>query len=256
VKHLISIALLMLIFVTAGCVSTGSSGRDKALDKQQIVDAHVQLGMNYVSVGNRESARNHFKKALEVDPASPGAYNGLALLNQLNREDDLAENNYRKAISLDKNYTRVRFNYAAFLFGRERFREAYEQFVIVGRDHNYDRRAQSFLNQGLCLIKLSRRAEAREAFLKSNALNPKLASAYLELSDFYFVDGDYPASIKHLKIFEQLSRPTARSLWLGIRLARIFGDRDSEASKVLALKKLFSDSREHLEYQRWLRSNE
>ena len=74
--------------------------------------------------------------------------------------------------------------------------------------------------------------------------------AAIELAELYFEDRVYPDAKKYLDIFGANSRQSARSLWLGIRLERIFGNKDKEASYALALKNLHPYSKEYLEYKR------
>ena len=45
--------------------------------------------------------------------------------------------------------------------------------------------------------------------------------------------------------YRQVTEPSARSLWLGIRIAAATGDRDSRDSYGLLLKNLFEDSPEY-----------
>jgi len=50
-------------------------------------------------------------------------------------------------------------------------------------------------------------------------------------------------------VFESIADSSARSLMLGIRLERVFGNKDKEASLALRLKNKFPYSKELLDYQ-------
>ena len=68
----------------------------------------------------------------------------------------------------------------------------------------------------------------------------------------------YPASKdyfdRYAKLVKESGQPqSARSLWLGIRLERVFGNKDAEASLALQLKNNHPYSPEYLEYQNSLK---
>ena len=83
----------------------------------------------------------------------------------------------------------------------------------------------------------------------STNLKPELPSPVIELADLAFQEQDYASAKRYLDRYHKLTKPTARSLWLGIRIERIFGNKDKMASQALALKNLFGYSKEYLEYK-------
>lgn len=247
---------VLATLLAAGCatkVETKGGGRLKPIAMDQALQDHIQLGLSYVGEGNRDSARHHLVKALEIDPRSPGAHNGMALLYQMEQENTLAEKHYKRAIGYDRNFTRARNNYGVFLVQQERLDEASEQFRRVTDDTGYGLRAQAFVNLGIVASRLGRQDEAVQAWNRAVVLNPRLAQPYLELAEYHVARDDYPEAGRYLAAFDSLAMPSARSLWLGLRIEHRFGNKDAVASKALALSKLFPYSQENLEYQEWLR---
>src|SRR5690606_12635224 len=149
-------AKLLLLFVLAlslsACASTLPPINEADLDKAK--QTHVQLGLGYLRAGNRDSARQNFNKALEIDRRSPGALEGMALLYQLEAMDELAEEHFRKAIRADRNFSRARNNYGSFLYEQGRFEEAYEQFERAAANLEYDGRPFALVNLGRTALKL------------------------------------------------------------------------------------------------------
>ncbi|MCK9564121.1 MAG: type IV pilus biogenesis/stability protein PilW [Bacteroidales bacterium] len=251
------LAALLSALVMAGCATESSTvARTSPVSMDQALEDHIQLGLGYIGQGNRESARHHLSKAMEINANSAGAHNGMALLYEMEQENALAERHYRRAIALDRNYTRARNNYGAFLYQQQRVDEAYRQFQVVVRDTAYAQRPQAFISLGVTASQLGHEKEAVEAWNRAIALNPRLSTPYLELADYQFREGDYPEARRYLAAYDSLTRPTARSLWLGLRLEHRFGNRDGVASKALALSKLFPYSQEYLEYQEWLENEQ
>ena len=251
-RYLLAIVLLSSA-VLAGCVSQQSpSWRSKPISMEDALRDHIQLGLGYISEGNRDAARHHLSKALEIDSRSSGAHNGMALLYQLEQESELAEEHYKKALRYDSKNSQARNNYGVFLVQQQRIEEAHDQFARVAEDTGYDSRAQAYVNLGITAMELEREQEAVDAWQRAVALNPRLPVPYLELADHFFQKGDFVLARRMLSAFDSLSRPVPRSLWLGVRIDAQFGNKDGMASKGLALKKLYPYSRENLDYQAWL----
>ena len=250
-------ALLLALLALAGCAPQPSAtGRAVPVSMEQALADHIQLGLSYIGEGNRDSARHHLHKALEIDANSAGVHNGLALLYQMEQESELAERHYKRAIALDRNYTRAHNNYGVFLVQQQRVDEAHRQFQLATRDIGYDQRPQAFLSLGVTANMLGREQEAVEAWSRAIALDPRLPLPYLELADYQYRLRDYPQARRYLAGYDNLAGPSARSLWLGLRLEHHFGNRDGVASKALALSKLFPYSQEYLEYQEWLENEQ
>ena len=264
-----SVSLAIVVVFCAACTVTemdynktigSSSGSEKSASrhdkkrnkKEEAAENYVQLGLGYLRRGDKQRSRANLMKALERNDRSASAHNGLALIFQLEDENVLAEEHFKKAISFEPELTRVRSNYGVFLFRQQRYEDAEKQFLIASEDINYPRRANVLSNIGQIAKQLKKPDEARQAWEKAIKLNPDLSGPFLELADVYFESGDYPKAKRYLERFETLSKPSPRALWLAVRLEQVFGNKDGVASKALALKNMFPYSKETLEYKVWL----
>ena len=229
------------------------SREDKKKAKQEGLDLYVKIGLGYIRENNRKAARFNLRKAIEIDDRSAAAHDGLALLYQLEKENELAEEHYRKALKYDPDFTRARNNYGAFLLLNGKYEEAHKQFLIAAKDLDYDRRSRVYVSLGTTATHLGNTEEAVSAWERAINLDPNMAPAYFELAKTYFAENNLPRAKIYLDGYSALAGPTAQSLWLGIRIERAFGNKDGEASKSLALKKMFPYSLEYLEYREWLK---
>lgn len=243
--------VLVLLLAMAGCVTTVSGGGAEK-DLQSAMQTYVQLGLGYLRAGNRDSARLNFQKALEIDRRSPGANDGMAMLYQLEAMDELAEEHFKKAIRFDRNFSRARNNYGSFLYEKGRFEEAYEQFDKAAANLDYNGRPIALVNLGRTARKLGHMDRAEATFKHALALDSKLTIAMVELAEIYFQRENYSDAKRYLDMYGETTRHSARTLWLGIRLERIFGNRDKVASYALALKNLHPYSQEYLQYKQTL----
>lgn len=235
--------------VLTGCVSSGyvdpmksKEGRDEAQD------AYVSLGMGYVERGATEKAKVPLKKALEMDPSSADAHAALALVFQLEMETELADQHYRKAISLRGDDPRLLNNYGSFLYEQKRYPEALERFQAAAKDNMYPERSRVFESIGLTLVQLGKPEEAKASFSRALRLNSRQPKSLLEMALLSYEERSYVPARAYYQGFSELSEQSARSLLLGTRLARVFDDRDLAATLGLQLKRLYPGSPEYSQY--------
>lgn len=237
--------ILSLCLGLAGCISssTGLFRGDPA--GEQAANDSVALGMGYLRAGDTARAKQALVTALEHNPRSAALNNAMALVYSVEREFEISEHYYQKAIKYDASFTPARFNYGALLYERERYPEAAEQYRAAAEDTIYVQRPVVFQNLGATLLKLGDREGAREALERALTLDRDLARSHLHMAEMYYDEQNFDASRKHFDRFAELARHNPASLWLGIRLQRIFRDQDALASYVLQLRNMFPESAEY-----------
>ncbi|MEO4047596.1 type IV pilus biogenesis/stability protein PilW [Pseudomonas sp. CAU 1711] len=241
---------LSLVCILAGCVRTGGpvdrlstqEGRNAARD------AYIQLGLGHLQQGSTERAKEPLKKALELDSSSAEAYAALAVVYQYEMEPKLADENYRKAISLKRGEARLHNNYGSFLFEQQRYQEAYEQYLKASEDPLYSERSRVFENLGLTAMQLGKRSEAKQYFEKALRLNSQRSTSLLQMALLSYDERDYVAARSYYAGFSQRGDHSPQSLLLGIRLARVFEDHDLAASLGLQLKRFYPGTPEYQQY--------
>ena len=247
----LTLVSVLVVVSLAGCASSGSSSgkATRQIDKSKSLDLHIQLAQGYIEKGNREAARHHLRKAAEIDKNSAEAMEAMARLYQLEGEPDLAEVTFQKALKRKKKFTLANNNFGVFLFGLKRYEEALNQFEIAAADLDYDGRASALVNVGRTAILLGKNERAKAAFEHAAILDRGLADPHIELADISFQRQEYADAKKHLDRYQALGQQSSRALLLGIRLERVFGNKDKEASYLLVLKNRFPYSKEYLEYK-------
>lgn len=241
---------VILFGLLVGCVTQNIDGKQKkVVDKSKSLDLHVQMAMGYVENGNRDSARLHLTKAFEIDKNSASATNAMAMLYQLEGEPVLAEEQFKLAIKRDKKYTLAHNNYGVFLFGQRRYTEAFNEFELAAADLAYPSRSQALTNVGRAALKLGNTERAQAALQHAVVLDRNNSDAMIELADIFFQKQEYPDAKRYLDAYDAVGQRSPRSLLIGIRLERVFGNRDKESSLALILKNSFPYSKEYLEYK-------
>ena len=241
--------LLLLFTVLTGCVTTGDVNpmrTDKGRDAAR--DAYIQLGIGYLQQGNTGRAKSPLKKALELDSSNADAHAALALVFQIEMEPKLADDHYRKALSQNSDDARLLNNYGSFLFEQQRYQEAFERYSQAAQDTLYPERSRVFENLGLTSLQLKQREQAKAYFERSLRLNSRRPRALMEMAQLSFEDKQYVPARGYYDSYMALAQPDARSLLLGVRLAKIFEERDNAASLGLQLKRLYPGTPEYQQY--------
>lgn len=241
---------LSLAGLLAGCVTTGGSVDPLSTEegRNQARDAYIQLGIGLLNQGATEKAKEPLKSALELDPSSAEAHVTLAVVFQQEMEPKLAEQHYRKAISLKKDDARLLNNYGGFLFEQRRYQEAYDIYLKASEDTLYAERSRVFENLGLTALQLGKRDDAEHYFERSLRLNSQRPVALLQMALLNFDKKQYVPARSYYEGFSQQSGQTPQSLLLGIRLAKVFEERDRAASLGLQMKRLYPGTPEYQQY--------
>lgn len=241
---------VLLASVLAGCVTTGkqdplttSKGRLEARD------AYIQLGIGYLQSGNTEQAKVPLRQALELDSSSADAHAAMALVYQTEMEPKMAEAEYRKALSSRSGDSRILNNYGGFLFEQKRYQEAIDVYQKAASDGMYPERSRVFENLGLVSLQLNQRAEAKQFFEKALRLNRRQPSALLQMAQLSYDERQYVPARTYYDEYLKQGQQSAQSLLLGVRLAKVFDDKDTAASYGLQLKRLYPASPEYQAYQ-------
>jgi type IV pilus assembly protein PilF len=241
--------LLLAASLLAGCVTTGNVDPMKTgKGREEARDAYVQLGIGYLQQGETERAKVPLKKALELDSSNADAHAALALVFQIEMEPKLADEHFRKAISQRRDDARLLNNYGSFLFEQKRYQEAMERYTQAAQDNLYPERSRIFENLGLTALQLQQREQAKAYFERSLRLNSRQPRALMEMALLSFEDKQFVPARSYYESYLTLAPHDARSLLLGVRLAKVFEERDNAASLGLQLKRLYPGTPEYQQY--------
>ena len=241
--------IVMVAVLLAGCAGqpVGESGvANTQLDSEsrQRARAFTDLANAYFARAQYKIALDELRKAITSDNRFGPAYNIYGLIYMELTEDKLAEENFRRAIELDRSDSEARNNYGWFLCTRGRHDEGLEQFAVALRNPLYPQPERAMANAGLCAEMKGDLALAEANLLKSLKLQPDNPNTVLKLAGLNFRQGRLMETQRLLGRHAELAPPTAESLWLGVRLERKLGDRAQEAAYGLQLRKRFPDSNE------------
>jgi type IV pilus assembly protein PilF len=160
------------------------------------------------------------------------------------KEDRLAEQNFQQALRINGQDSDANHNYGWFLCQRKREQEGIRHYMAAVRNPLYQTPERSYVNAGTCARSAGDIAAAEEHMLNALRARPGYAPALYHLADIAYARGNYPAARGYLGNLTRVAAPTPEILWLGVRVERKLGDRNSEESYALQLRNNFPNSNE------------
>jgi type IV pilus assembly protein PilF len=217
--------------------TTGSEGGERTRARLR-----TELAAGYFERGSMSIALEEVALALRADPAYGPAYNVAGLIYTALKEDRLAEQNFTQALRLNPQDADANHNYGWFLCQRKREQEGIKFFLAAVRNPLYPTPERSYLNAALCASSIGDVAGAEEHLRQAVQARPNFAPALYHLADITYRRGDYVAARQYLGTLARLVAPSPEVLWLGVRVERKLGDKNSEASYALQLRNKFPES--------------
>lgn len=221
-------------------------------DLQKASKINVQLGIGYYQQNNLEQANAKLVKALRQNPNSSQAHHAYAVLQNRFLEKEKAEKHFKKAIELDPQNSEALTNYGAFLCRDGRYLEAEKMFLQAVENPLYKFPEVAYTNAAVCLRKLKADDQHMKRVKRylSKALGKKtnFPPALLNMGEISVDEGNYDFAKLYLDRYHQVSKPSARSLWLVIRNELAAGHTEQAAEWAKKLEQQFPDS---AEYKKW-----
>jgi len=209
-----------------------------------VASANLSLAIAYLKRGDYSDALEKLEKARAADPAHPATYNVFGLLYQKIGDNKKAEQNFKRALSLNSNDSSSLNNYGNFLCQQDRLEESKKAFLKAAENPFYQTPEIAITNAGLCLYNNQKKDEAKGYFQQALQINPQIPQALIKMCELALDDFNYLSARAYIQRYQQVSRHSARSLWLGIQIERELGDKDAVSSYALLLKNTFPDSNE------------
>ncbi|GAB1393580.1 type IV pilus biogenesis/stability protein PilW [Rhodocyclaceae bacterium] len=218
--------------------------------EQQRAKVHTDLGRLYLLDGRYEVALEEAKIALEADGGYAPAYNLRALVYMALNKNELAEENFHRALGLARNDPEINNDYGWFLCQTGRPKASTAHFQVAISNPLFRQPIKPLTNAGLCLllVQQDRQAEDRQAenfFLRALRIDPKHTDALFWLADIAYRGKRFEEAQLRLKELHKIIEPVSHSAWLALRLARKMGDRDEEARMMGIMRRKYRDTPEY-----------
>ena len=249
-SHFFRVPVAAILVLALSACSTFPTDHNSA-QARRVADTNIQLGIAYMREGDFETALVKLQKALEANPDSATAHGTLAILYENIGENQLAEKHFKTALRLSPEDPQTHNNYGQYLCRHGEYVKALEQFKMAASDPLYSGIAASLTNAGICAGSIPDAKQAEEFFRKALEHDQNYAYALLQMADLMFTQGNNLAARAYIQRFDAVSKPSAESLWLGVRIENALGDMSAAGGYALKLKNDFPKTKEAESLQGW-----
>ena len=254
----LSVSLLSLGTVLSGCASRTSatahqSDLETASDEpanRKRAKIRLELAAGYFEKGQTTIALDEVKQSISADPTLIEAYNLRGLIYTRLDDVPLAEESYRRALSINPNAASIQHNYAWLLCHNGRMPEAMQLFGRALANPAYGDRAKTWMAQGLCQLENGQKVDAEASLLRSYELDAGNPVTGYNLALLLFQRGEFVRSQFYVRRINNSELANAETLWLGIRVERRVDNRDAMMQLAAQLKKRFPQSKEFSAFER------
>ena len=219
-------------------------------DNRKRARIRLELAANYFQQGQTNVALDELKQALTADPTFADAHNLRGLVYMRLNDNALAEDSFRRAMTLNPRDGDVLHNYGWLLCQQNRYSESTAMFARAIALPSYGAQPKTLMTQGLCQVRAGQMAEGERSLLQSYELDAGNPVTGYNLSDVLFKRGNLSQAQFYIRRLNNSSLANAETLWLGIKVERGLGNREAMTQLADQLKKRFAQSREAVAYDR------
>ena len=246
-------ALLM-----AGCAANpGTTGARAEImtesdepDNRKRARIRLELAANYFQQGQTNVALDELKQALVADPTFADAHNLRGVVYMRLNDNVLAEDSFRRAMTLNPRDGDVLHNYGWLLCQQNRYGESTAMFARAIALPSYSAQPKTLMTLGLCQIRAGQITEGERSLLQSYELDAGNPVTGYNLADVLFKRGNLAQAQFYLRRLNNSNLANAETLWLGIKVERGLSNREAMSQLGDQLRKRFAQSREAAAYDR------
>jgi len=222
-------ALLLTVWLLAACAAGPSATRDVRTDSDQTdadrrASVRLELAQGYFARGQFNTALDELKLALAVKPDMKEATNLRGLVYASMGENQLAEESFRRAISLFPNDSDALHNYGWFQCQQQRWAAADSQFDLALAQPGYRAPQRTLLAKGVCEARSGRMKEAERTLSHAFELDAGSPAIAINLAEVLYRNNELERARFYVKrVNIQPEQVNAQSLWLALRVERKLG---------------------------------
>lgn len=255
----LAVSVFALVLLSA-CASAnrgqaGPGNSDLVTDSDEPEDRkrarlRLELAMAYFEKGQNTDALDHLKQSIAADSSLYEAYNLRGLIYMRLADPALAEDSFKRSLSINPKAGSVQHNYGWLLCQQGRLSEAVQSFTAALANPSYGDRAKTWMTLGLCQQRGGQMQEAEQSLHRAYELDAGNPITGYNLALVLYQRGEFTKAQFYVRRINNSELANAESLWLGIRVERRLNNREAMAQLGAQLKKRFFQSAQHAAYER------
>lgn len=210
----------------------------------------LSLAIGYFEQGKTTIALDELKQVIVIDPTFAEAFDMRGLIYMRLNDARLAEESFRKAMSLDPRDANVLHNYGWFLCQNERYGEAKAMFEAALSNPLYPERSKTLLAQGICEGREGKVAQAEQSLLRSYELDAGNPVTGYNIATLLYRRGEYEKAQFYIRRLNNSELANAESFWLGVKVERRLNNEQAMLQLATQMKRRFPQSREAIAFDR------
>ena len=257
----ISTFLFWSVMLLGGCASQpgaidGLGGRTDLItdsdetDQRRRARLRVELATGYFEQGQTKVALDEIKQSLATDPSFVDAYNLRGLIYMRLNDIALAEDSFRRALSINARDAGVAHNYGWLLCQQSRYAESSRLFAQAAANPTYTGKAKTLMALGVCQVKAGQLSEAEQSLIHSYELDAGNPVTGYNLSKLLYDRGDLTRAQFYIRRLNNSELANAQTIWLGIKTEQKLNNPEAMVQLANQLKKRFALSPEAAAYEK------
>ena len=249
------------VTVLSGCVSPpdgaaeqGSRGdlvtESDETDVRKRARLRLELASSYFEQGQTNVALDEIKQSLTTDPTFVEAHNLRGLVYLRLNNAPLAEESFRRALSLNPRDADVAHNYGWMLCQQARYNESFKMFAQAAANPVYLGKAKTLMTQGVCQVRAGQRAEAEKSLMQAYELDASNPVTGYNLANLLYERNELARAQFYIRRLNNSDLANAETLWLGIKTERKMNNRETALQLGEQLKKRFAQSAQAALYEK------
>lgn len=262
VRRLLVLCALFSTFAQLqGCAASGANAGASASGPDIVTESdepearrrarlRLALAVGYFEQGQTTVALDEVKQVLAIDPSFADAYNLRGLIYMKLNNPGLAEESFKRALSINPRDGGSLHNYAWFLCQQQRYPESFEVFERALANPIYLDKAKTYLGYGLCQARAGKLAEAERNLAHAYELDAANPVTGYNLALLLYQRGEFERAQFYIRRINNSEYANAESLWLGIKVERRLNNRDAMRQLAEQLRRRYPQSKELAAYER------
>lgn len=224
--------------------SVAATAPQEETDARRRARIRLQLASSYLEEGKVEIALEELQQVLAADPSFPDAWNLRGVIYMRLGNMAMAEDSFRRAVSLNPRDSDTLHNYGWLQCQQNRYAEAERTFNQALANPLYNSRTRTWLTMGVCQARSGDLAAAERSLLRSYELDAANPVTGYNLANVLYMRRDFPRAQFYIRRLNNSELANAESLWLGIRVENRMNDAQAMGQLSEQLRKRFPQSRE------------